>query len=375
MPSNAGSQNTPKRRIMRSFKLNEISGVDRPAQEGARMVLMKRADGEEERNDNFIAKGSVLTHSNDGHTHLLALLGPPDGVELNSGMTSYTDGHQHPWVRTAAGEIIIGEARGHTHTLAEISKDAPEGVQATTEEEVHDVADDNTQKQLEAVQAELAISKAVSGLNDVQKAHYNSLDDAAKASFLAKSNDERQSVVDAIAKAAEDDNAVVYKSDAGLEFRKSDDPRLIQMAKQSDADRKKAAEAEAALADERLTTKANTEFKHLPGDVDVRKALIKSAESIEDKDLREKSLEALKSQAAAIGKSFTTVGHTGGQDLEKNAVTQDGEAELQSIADELMKADPTLSEAVAYTKAMDTPRGQQAYAKSIGFIEVPAQLQ
>jgi hypothetical protein len=32
----------PKRRIITSLKLNEISSVDRPAQAGARMVLMKR---------------------------------------------------------------------------------------------------------------------------------------------------------------------------------------------------------------------------------------------------------------------------------------------------------------------------------------------
>lgn len=36
-----------KRRIMRTFKLQEISAVDNPAQVHAKMVLMKRADGEE----------------------------------------------------------------------------------------------------------------------------------------------------------------------------------------------------------------------------------------------------------------------------------------------------------------------------------------
>ena len=33
------------RKILREFKIDEISGVDNPAQEGARMVIMKRADG------------------------------------------------------------------------------------------------------------------------------------------------------------------------------------------------------------------------------------------------------------------------------------------------------------------------------------------
>src|SRR5262249_52882773 len=33
-----------KRRILHKIKLEEISGVDRPCQEGARMTIMKRAD-------------------------------------------------------------------------------------------------------------------------------------------------------------------------------------------------------------------------------------------------------------------------------------------------------------------------------------------
>ncbi len=37
----------PKRKIMRSFKLDEVSAVDKPAQEGARMTLMKRASGDD----------------------------------------------------------------------------------------------------------------------------------------------------------------------------------------------------------------------------------------------------------------------------------------------------------------------------------------
>jgi hypothetical protein len=37
-----------KRRILREFRIAEISAVDRPAQEGALMAIMKRADDEQE---------------------------------------------------------------------------------------------------------------------------------------------------------------------------------------------------------------------------------------------------------------------------------------------------------------------------------------
>ena len=33
----------PRRNVIRSLKLDEISGVDNPAQEGARVSIMKRA--------------------------------------------------------------------------------------------------------------------------------------------------------------------------------------------------------------------------------------------------------------------------------------------------------------------------------------------
>ena len=36
----------PRKRIMREFRIDEISGVDNPAQEGARVAVMKRDDGE-----------------------------------------------------------------------------------------------------------------------------------------------------------------------------------------------------------------------------------------------------------------------------------------------------------------------------------------
>jgi hypothetical protein len=51
MPNPRGSI---KRRIMRAFKLEEISAVDRPAQEGARMTIMKsREDDDVDAQDIF----------------------------------------------------------------------------------------------------------------------------------------------------------------------------------------------------------------------------------------------------------------------------------------------------------------------------------
>ncbi len=120
-----------RRRIMRSLKIEEISGVDVPAQEGAKALIMKRHAGDPDGADAF-DKQSALTSPEDGHSHLLSLNIGPDGVELNSGFTDNAEGHRHPWVRMTGGEIVIGTARRmidgriegepHIHRVAFMSK-------------------------------------------------------------------------------------------------------------------------------------------------------------------------------------------------------------------------------------------------------------
>lgn len=131
-----------KKTVMRTLKISEISGVDVPAQEGARAVIMKRA-GEE------FGKASALTSPEDGHSHLVALNGPPDGVELNSGFTSFENGHSHPWVRGPGGEIVIGTAQApdggapHIHRVAFMSKQDGD----VLAEEFEDAEDDEEEKE------------------------------------------------------------------------------------------------------------------------------------------------------------------------------------------------------------------------------------
>lgn len=43
---------TKRRRVMRSFKILELSAVDRPAQAGATVAIMKRADGDDHEQEN-----------------------------------------------------------------------------------------------------------------------------------------------------------------------------------------------------------------------------------------------------------------------------------------------------------------------------------
>lgn len=110
-----------KRRIMRKLVINRLSAVDRPAQEGALALLMKRADEfldpaltAEELEQSPIEKRLRLLSDENGHSHLIE-------EDEEGGHTSHDQadgaefGHSHPWVRNDDGTISIGAADGHTH--------------------------------------------------------------------------------------------------------------------------------------------------------------------------------------------------------------------------------------------------------------------
>ena len=106
-----------RRRRYSKINLAEVSAVDVPAQP------LALADFQKRKLDVDVEK-ALLTSATEGHTHLLTDM---DGKgQLTNGSTSYehvpgTDSmHSHPWVRTSGG-IVIGEAAGHTHTVAAMS--------------------------------------------------------------------------------------------------------------------------------------------------------------------------------------------------------------------------------------------------------------
>lgn len=106
-----------RRRRMNAFKMEEISSVDRPAQEPALALIMKRADDKPE----DMEKRIVLTSATEGHTHLVGVNGM--AREFGGGDTSFNDEHSHPFFIDDNGNIIIGEAEGHTHEVSENTRD------------------------------------------------------------------------------------------------------------------------------------------------------------------------------------------------------------------------------------------------------------
>lgn len=159
-----------KKKRLTSLKLDEISGVTKPAQEGALMSIMKRA---------------------------------PEGSEGNPSKLS---------------DESISDPSGITPQNSEnMTKELEEKLEKAT-------------AQVEALTAELQVAKSVSELTDAERAHYRSLGETEQADFLAKSADERAE----IAKAATATPAVVYKSANGRTFTEADDPIVVELAKEAD---------------------------------------------------------------------------------------------------------------------------------------------
>ena len=381
------SHKPKKRRILRTLKIDEISGVDRPAQEGARAVIMKRVEDD----DGSLSKNSALTTAEEGHQHLLALFGPPDGVELTSGTTSWNDEHDHPWIMTEDGQIVIGESRRpggepHTHGIAAMSKVSEEGGLAdplneelkaskaadaansvgTKEDNTMPNTDDKTvdaeklTAKIDTLTKDLERANSIADLNDSQKAHFTSLEGDEASGFLAKSDEDRQELVDKIAKQAADADAIIYTSDDGDEFRKSDDPRFVAQAKRADKEVKlrKAAEKKADIAE--YTKRAETELGNLPGSVEVRAKLLKAAEAIDgDEDEDEGAVAALKAHNAVMGKVFTTSG---------TVVRSEPLAKAEDALDKLAKdyaKENKVSMAKAESEVLRTDEGRRLYAESI----------
>ena len=356
---------TKRKNIMKEFEIGEISSVDRPAQPGAKAVMFKRAD---------VEKALAVTTINAGHAHTLISTGHA-GAEHREGMTSHDsgmpgeEGHSHSW-------IIIADAAGHGHGLAAlITKNeniSPEedpladllskGNNSASEKSEDNTMTDEEKKQLADLEKSVAEQTAraekaeqLSKLNDSEKEHLSTLEGDSADEFLAKSDEDRKTEIEEMAKA----DAVIYTDLDGTEYRKSDDSRFVTMAKKFDAERKTRLEIEKKAADAELAKSAES-ISHLPGEDEDRIALMKGLSLLGDED-KEKALKCLNASDEAMSKGFETLG-TSKTPAEPNS----SEEALDAIAKTLRENDPTLTEAESFVKAMETPEGLALYSKHTG---------
>ncbi len=350
-----------RKNIMKEFHLREISIVDKPAQASAKIVIAKRA----------VEKRMALTTLTAGHAHLIVGVRAHEDslAELVAGKTSYSDNHQHDWVQDDAGNIIIADVEGHSHGLSVLVKvdnlteeqlasletvplEASMSAEAigtsgeTTMSDPNDqTAESVVNEELETLKSQLATAERLAELNDADKAYLKGLSEDDKATFIALDADGRQSE---LAKAADAD-AVVFTSEDGTEYRKSDDSRLINLAKASDKEKKK----RQMLEEEAMKVDLEKRAAELPlGKTAGVVSLVKAIDLLPTEE-QGPALDLLKSHLGDLSKVTKSLGTTESSD--------DSVDPVDGIAKRLREADPSLTVEQAYSKALDTPEGQTAY--------------
>jgi hypothetical protein len=382
-----------KRQIIKDMTVSEVSSVDRPAQKGARAVLLKRDSSE-----NF-SKRACMTTAVDGHQH--TLWDDRGNGELNAGETDYVEGHSHYWVRDASGNVIIGMARGHTHELGTIGKgDASmkitnraeliaaiqkaqgegDSVTVSTVKAIHKAAinlnaedtlpadgplakakvPDTEDEDMKALKAKMKRMEKRDALSTELRKHYDGLpDDAARDAFLEKDAAGQQVELEK----STGSDPVVYTTLDGLDIRKSAGEPLIAALKSADAGRREAALEKAHRVNLELEKRAETELKSLGGTMTGKKALLKALDGIEDESLRKAAQEVLTSAAEIAGKGnlFEKRGSGAAAPIEKGSA----ETQLEKMAQDRAK-EKSISFEKAYDEMLNTEDGQKLYAKIIG---------
>lgn len=257
------SKPKPIKRIMHSFKLAEISAVDKPAQEGAVAVLIKSATDKPVTTEQMpVAKDGymftpVMTTATEGHSHIIQIhddcsSGYTDGAAITGATDQYGSQvyHSHPWLKTDAG-IVIGESQGHTHLIEAVSDVA--AVATTTTEE------DMTTKVQEVTKSEA-------------------------------------------------DDAVVYTTADGCQIRKSHGDVALSLAKQVDDMAKKQAESETKIRKADLCKRAVALFKNLPGTEAQQGEMLGAIEAITDEETRKAALAMVVAGNAAMAGAFKRSG-------------------------------------------------------------------
>lgn len=327
----------------------------------------RRGDKDYDKEDEDAEKAGDLvdlaTSADAGHQHGIHVYMHDDEMGVVVGYAMGEDAersHDHQLVRNEDGSYTILENAGHSHDdipadaimniitqrllekeaageelpekgpLADLLAAAKQSEKQPSEGD-SEMADDN--KELDALKAQVATLTAVAALTGVHKTHYDTLDEDGQAEFMKMDDAGRDAAIKAEADKKADADPVVYKCEAtGEEFRKSDDPRMVSMAKRMDEDRKENIRLQKAAADEALTKRAE-ELKFVPGDITVRKAMLKAIDGIEDEEVRKKAHESIKGMNRDNSPMFKTVG-AGGTPVVKADTVAEAEAELDRLAKE-----------------------------------------
>lgn len=376
--------------VMRELEIDFLSPVDRPAQEGATALFMKRdaqipaKPKEGEALEKNHAPG-VTTSVFQGHAHIIWLEGPVGETtfQLSDPAQGSREGvyHNHPYSLRPDGTIEVLFNDGHTHTVdpeelqfalmafrknhddEKLNFTWPDEGQINKGTEMTEKKTEKSAEQLEKTVADLtknlALNSILAGFTDAEKSHFATLDEGDKAEFVSKSAEDRSEDIQTLAKAKEADDPVVYKSTVGDVYRKSDDPRMVRSARQADKAEKRAVAAEKAAADVGFSKRAGENLSHLPGTTAQHAILLKAIDGMEDPEDQKSALAALKASDEALSGAFKSAGSSQGVDNPDDS----NASKLDTLAKKYAKSHDGVTEAAAYVEVLATDEGKALYTE------------
>jgi hypothetical protein len=376
-----------KKRKMVMNKLTAVALTARGANPHADVTFFKSKKGSEVINP--LKKGgevAVATSAVNGHQHGISIETYGGDLYLNvtwdhaSGAES---GHSHGLLKSSDGTYSILMADGHTHDLDnneiknaifdEVTKGAQEDtitadqaktLKAVNNDGSHVHTEDNTMpdvlqveldaanKQLLQVQEALKTAVALGALNDAEKAHYHSLDQADQLAFVGKSSLERKGVLETVKLA----DPVEYTATDGTEYRKSAGVSMLSMAKRLD-EQSQALTAQTELNKvANLRKRAETEMGNLPGDQAAKVALLQAVDSIADAEVLASVKTILASCNSGISKAFREIGTS------ESVINKGAEDRLDALV-KTHATEKSISIEQAYGEVLDTAAGRNLYAE------------
>lgn len=370
-----------------AFRLMEISTVTKPAQEGAKMTIMKAADVLEHNLVKMVMKAAEKSGAKT-FTEILQVkeeqekawkvrseLWPIfDAINESIGSIlsdkALTMAQKGKKVDASVNEFLSAVRAKFPDVEEEIAKalktagnpgsDTDKGESTMSEAEIKKL-----QEQLATSQAALETANALAGMTDVQKAFHAKLpNDEAKTAFVKADSAARDAQ---IAKANEGDEtldvdgAVVRKSEVGATMfavLKAQNARFEKQAADHAAQIKK-------LGESAIRKRAQDDLEGLPGTIDEKVALLQLVDT--NAEVAKTFGKIVKVYKAAVEGFFDERGvHDTDIDVEKLAsednVYADAEKLLDEAAKTIQKADPTLSYDRAVVKALEAqPELYSAY--------------
>lgn len=215
--------------------------------------------------------------------------------------------------------------------------------------EKNDMSETNKVAELEK---KLETATALAAMNDVEKAHYHTLDsDEKREQFLKFSPEEREATVDMM-KAADE----TYETLKGVTLRKSAvGPEVFEMLKSQDQELVKMRNEQQMQAF--VKSAQSDERKHLPGEDLAKAAALRAIDGLPE-DVKKTIGEMLNAGNAALGQEFTAKASA-------HTTLKAGEDKLESLA-KAYQAEHKVSYSKAYEEVMNSPEGMAAYNESLG---------